>query len=62
MLNHPPSKLEILKRSTQRMSISVPYELQRRLQCQADLDGRSLSNLCAFLLELSASKMFPKEH
>ena len=61
MYNLSPSKLEILKRSTQRLSVSVPNGLQRRLQDQADLEGRSLSNLCAFLLELSASKMFPKE-
>ncbi len=34
-----------------RISVTIPWGLDLRLQIQADLDGRSLSNLIVFLLE-----------
>jgi hypothetical protein len=34
-----------------RISVTIPWGLDQRLPIQADLDGRSLSNLIAFLLE-----------
>ena len=58
------TRIEILKRSTQRVTISISDRLCRRLNDQADLQGRSLSNLCAYLLEVSADQHFPisKQH
>jgi hypothetical protein len=53
--------LQILKRSTQRITISVPDRLLRLLQKRADLDGRSLSNLCAYLLESSAERLLSED-
>lgn len=42
---------DILRRVPRRLSISVSDDLFRRLQLLADQQGRSTSNLCAFLLE-----------
>jgi hypothetical protein len=36
-----------------RMTITVPGSLLTRLQSQADSEGRSLSNLAAYLLEVA---------
>jgi hypothetical protein len=38
-------------RSPRRITISVPYQLYQRLGERSDREGRSLSNLAAFLLE-----------
>lgn len=38
-------------RSPKRISITVPYGAYRRLLDRSDQEGRSLSNLAAFLLE-----------
>jgi hypothetical protein len=37
-----------------RVSTTIPWGLHQRLQDQADIDGRSLSNLIAHLLELAS--------
>lgn len=38
-------------RKPQRITITIPYGLWRTLQDKADLEGRSLSNLCCYVLE-----------
>ena len=38
-------------RSPRRITITVPYQLYQRLVEQSNREGRSLSNLAAFLLE-----------
>jgi len=40
-------------RTPRRITITVPYQLYQRLVEQSDREGRSLSNLAAFLLERS---------
>ena len=42
---------DLLRRVPRRLSISVSNELFTRLQHVADQQGRSTSNLCAYLLE-----------
>jgi len=39
-------------RSPKRLTITVPYILHEQLVKKAQKDGRSVSNLCALLLEL----------
>jgi hypothetical protein len=41
----------LLMRKPQRICATLPWHLLERLQKRADLEGRSLSNLVAFLLE-----------
>ena len=36
-----------------RVTITLPFGLRNTLQDRADLEGRSLSNLCSYLLERS---------
>jgi hypothetical protein len=57
MSTNSKENLEILKRSTRRVSVSIPDRLFHLLQKRSDVDGRSLSNLCAYLLETSADQM-----
>jgi len=45
---------ELMRRHPQRISTTVNWGLHQRLQDQADLDGRSLSNLIVHLLELAS--------
>jgi hypothetical protein len=45
---------ELMRRHPVRISATIPWRLHQRLQDQADLDGRSLSNLIAHLLELAS--------
>jgi hypothetical protein len=40
-------------RSPKRLTITVPYVLHELLVKRAQKDGRSVSNLCALLLELA---------
>jgi macrodomain Ter protein organizer (MatP/YcbG family) len=40
-------------RKPQRITITIPYGLWKRLQDKADTEGRSLSNLCCYVLESS---------
>ena len=41
--------------SPRRVTITVPYALYCELQARSDQQGRSLSNLAAFLLEAAVS-------
>ena len=45
------NRIAILQRAPRRISINVSHDLFRRLQEMADQQGRSTSNLCAYLLE-----------
>jgi hypothetical protein len=47
------SASELMRRHPQRISATIPWGLHQRLQDQADLDGRSLSNLISHLLEVA---------
>jgi hypothetical protein len=44
-------RLDVLKRAPRRLSVTVSDALFLQLQQMADLQGRSTSNLCAYLLE-----------
>jgi hypothetical protein len=44
-----------LHRSPRRVTITVPYVLYAELLARSDQQGRSLSNLAAFLLETALS-------
>lgn len=46
-------KLAALQRKPQRVTITMSAALFERLQARAMVEGRSLSNLCAYLLESS---------
>ena len=43
-----------MRRPPVRISATIPWALHQRLQDQADLDGRSLSNLIRYLLEAAS--------
>ncbi len=45
------SRLQLMKRKTQRATISLPQDVLEDLLAIADEDGRSLSNLIAFMVE-----------
>jgi hypothetical protein len=47
-------ELAPMLRTPQRISATLPWQLMQRLHSRAALEGRSLSNLVAFLLEQSA--------
>jgi predicted DNA binding CopG/RHH family protein len=56
--SQPPSGLqgfvpamELLRRKPQRVTATLPWHLVHRLEERAAYEGRSLSNLIAFLLE-----------
>jgi len=49
------TKISPLHRSPRRVTITVPYALYAELQARSDQQGRSLSNLAAFLLETAVS-------
>ena len=36
---------------SQRLTIVIPFSVLERLRAVSDVEGRSLSNLCAYLLE-----------
>lgn len=38
---------------SQRLTIVLPFSVLERLRVVSDEEGRSLSNLCAYLLELA---------
>lgn len=48
-------RLALLQRSPQRLSVTVSHHLYELLQNRSDDEGRSMSNLAAFLLEQSLS-------
>ena len=45
------ARLQLMKRKTQRATISLPQGVLEDLLAIADEDGRSLSNLIAFMVE-----------
>jgi metal-responsive CopG/Arc/MetJ family transcriptional regulator len=45
------SRLQLMKRKTQRATFSLPQGVLEDLHVIADEDGRSLSNLIAFMVE-----------
>jgi metal-responsive CopG/Arc/MetJ family transcriptional regulator len=45
------SRLQLLKRKTQRATISLPQTVLEDLRQLSDEGGRSLSNLIAFMIE-----------
>jgi hypothetical protein len=48
--------LRIIFRSPKRISITIPHNAYEHLLMQSDQEGRSLSNLAAFLLESAIRK------
>jgi len=44
-------RLRILQRQPRRISISLSYHVHEELLKRSEEEGRSMSNLCAFLLE-----------
>jgi hypothetical protein len=42
-----------MRRTPQRVCATLPWQLHQRLMDRADLEGRSLSNLVAHLLEVA---------
>jgi|LauGreDrversion4_2_1035121.scaffolds.fasta_scaffold103704_1 hypothetical protein len=54
---HPAvSAAELLRRRPQRVTITVSWRVREQLQGRADEEGRSLSNLLAFLLEQACAE------
>lgn len=44
-------RIAMMKRAPVRISITLPYMTHKALDDRATFEGRSLSNLCAFLLQ-----------
>lgn len=49
------TKIAPMPRSPRRVTITVPYALYSELLARSDQQGRSLSNLAAFLIEAAIS-------
>ncbi len=49
----PVRASDVMRRTPQRVCATLPWHLHKKLQERADLDGRSLSNLIAHLLEVA---------
>ena len=47
----PLAGVKRVSRSPKRITITIPYETYQRLVWRSEQEGRSLSNLSAFLLE-----------
>jgi hypothetical protein len=45
-----------LTRKPSRVTVTIPWSLRQTLEQRSDKEGRSLSNLIAYLLELSSEK------
>jgi predicted HicB family RNase H-like nuclease len=50
------TRAELLRRAPRRLTVTINWRLHQYLQERADLEGRSLSNLVAFLLERACSE------
>lgn len=50
------NRILLLQRAPRRISVNVSHELFCRLQALADQQGRSTSNLCAYILEAATAK------
>jgi len=44
-------RIRVLQRQPRRISITLSYQVHQALLTRSEEEGRSLSNLCAFLLE-----------
>ncbi len=53
--SNPSARMELLQRRPQRVTATMSWQLHQRLQCRADEEGRSLSNLITFLLEAATA-------
>ena len=51
------SAAERMRRNPQRVCATLNWQLHKRLQDRADYEGRSLSNLIAYLLEAGCPEM-----
>ena len=49
-------RFELMQRSPMRLSVTVPHRLYQMLQERSDLEGRSMSNLAAYMLEQGLSR------
>ena len=49
-------RFELMQRSPMRLSVTVPHHLYQMLQERSDLEGRSMSNLAAYMLEQGLSR------
>ncbi len=45
------NRLQLMQRKTQRVTVSMPQGVMEELLAIADEDGRSLSNLIAYMVE-----------
>jgi hypothetical protein len=45
--------LDLIQRTPKRLTATLPWQVVENLQLRADMEGRSLSNLVAYLLEAS---------
>ena len=50
-------KRSLLFRTSRRISITIPHSIAKNLEERADFEGRSISNLAAYLLEHSLSEI-----
>ncbi|MFM7087467.1 MAG: ribbon-helix-helix domain-containing protein [Cyanobium sp.] len=48
-----PANLPLSFRSPRRVTVTLPLQTYEQLQLRCDSEGRSLSNLAAFLLEMA---------
>lgn len=44
-------RMRVMQRQPRRISITLSFQVHEALLCRSEEEGRSLSNLCAFLLE-----------
>lgn len=49
----------IVTRKPRRINVTVPEQLLEELQLSADMEGRSLSSLCCYLLETGMEQRKP---
>ncbi len=49
------------KRSSQRVTITIPFHVHERILALSDEHGRSASNLMAYLIERSLDLLFPQK-
>ena len=50
-MRSPATRLELLTRAPRRITITISDAIYKRINDLADHEGRSTSNLCAYLLE-----------
>jgi hypothetical protein len=55
-MDHSTAASSLIFRRPRRISITVPHHAFSALQQRSDLEGRSLSNLAAYLLEIALNQ------